>query len=269
MTTDAKREHIQSLAALVAAGAASPQEQRELEELVAGDEEAQAEVRAYGAAAAALAEDLPEVAPPAGALAAIRGRIHKEDGKVIHMAERRRHRVVALAVVAAAAAAVFAFLWLRERDTTGNLRDELATEAARSRREISSSANRAAAAEAELRRMEARLGLVHTPALRLVSMGDDAGSHAKILVDPDGRRWLVVAHELPPAGADKDYQMWIIPRGEGAAPMPAGLLRPGPGGAWEAEVALPPDVDVAMAAISLENKGGVAVPTDVKMIGPL
>jgi hypothetical protein len=60
---------------------------------------------------------------------------------------------------------------------------------------------------------------------------------------------LVVAHELPPAPAGKDYQMWIVPKGEGAAPIPAGLLQRD-GTVMEVEVALPAGVEASAAALA-------------------
>ncbi len=249
--TEHERERLESLAALVGSGAATPQEQRELEAFLEAHPEAADEARAHADAGALLSDELPGVAPPASALAEIRAAIgeateadespQQAGAQIIAIAERRKKLYMATTLVAAAAAIAFAVLW-----------------------------NNALGRAAELQAMRARLGVAESPDLRLVSIGaEDTESHAKILIDPNGRRWLVVAHALPDLPADKDYQMWIIPKGEGAAPVPMGLLEPGPTGLLEVQLEVPADMEPAAAAISLENAGGVEAPTDIKMVGPI
>jgi hypothetical protein len=277
--TEPDRERLETLAALVAGGAATPQEHRELDAFVDAHPEAAAEAKAFADAAAMLAEDIGEVAPPPNALAAIRAAVvagtEREDSprhagaQIIAIAERRKKLAYGVAFVAAAAAAVFAMLWNQAREDAGILDARMWQQAYDARTELAREVGRADQAELELDRMRRHFGVATSPQLRLASVANaERGSHAKILIDPDGRRWLVVAHELPPAPPGKDYQMWIVPKGEGAVPIPAGLLR-ADGDVLQVEVALPPNVDAGAAAISLENAGGVDAPTDVQMIGPI
>ena len=89
----------------------------------------------------------------------------------------------------------------------------------------------------------------------------------KVLVDPENRRWVVMAFDLPPIPSDKDYQLWFMP--EKGDPVSAGLLAPGPGGSQFGTIAIPSDLkNIKGAAISLEPKGGSPKPTDVKAGGP-
>jgi len=91
-----------------------------------------------------------------------------------------------------------------------------------------------------------------------------AGGTVKVFVDPQQRRWLVLAFELPPV-PDKDYQLWFVP--DGGAPISAGLLEPGPDGVLGATPVVPPGVGRVRPAVSLEPRGGSAAPTDVKLVG--
>lgn len=270
-------ERLHELAALAAAGAATAQEERELEALVAGDPQAAREVTGYREAAALLAGELTEVTPPPGgrerllqsidaAPAAARGQ------DVVDLASRRRRSAAAVVVagLAAAAAIVLAILWTREQAEVGRLRQQLAETAQQAAETAQAQRQRADLLASELSAARRRAAFVDSPSLRMATLGEDSGPTVKIFIDPAGERWLVLAYDLPPAGPGRDYQLWAVPDGEGAAPVPVGILRPGPTGALEAEVELPIDLEqIRAAAISLEKAGGVQVPTDVKMIGPV
>lgn len=278
--TEHDRERLESLAALVGSGAATPQEHRELDAFVEAHPESADEAKAYADAGALLSEELADVAPPANALAGIRsaiGEATKSDdspqhagAQIISMADRRKKLYMATTLVAAAAALAFAVLWNGERGQRVVAEDALAQAVQRHRQTTATSRTRLARAEAELESMRKRMGIPDSPDLRLVSMAmkDDTG-HAKILIDPSGRRWLVVAHALPDIPSDKDFQMWIIPKGEDAAPVSMGVLEQGPTGLLEVALDVPPGMEPAAAAISVENKGGVEVPTDIRMVGPI
>ena len=278
--TEHDRERLESLAALVGSGSATPQEQRELDAFVDAHPEAAAQAKLFADAGALLSDDLANVAPPANALARIRTAVAEATAaddspqhagaQIISMAERRKKVYLATTMVAAAAAIAFALLWNGERSQRVVAQDALAQSVHKHRTAMVAARNELARAEAQLEAMRKRMGIPDSPDLRLVglAMTDHAG-HAKILIDPNGERWLVVAHALPDIPSDKDFQMWIIPKGQGVAPVPVGLLKPGPTGLLEVEVEIPAGMDPAMAAISLEKKGGVLAPTDVKMIGPI
>ena len=286
MNSAIDHERAEELAALCAVGAATPEELHELNTLRVQSGDMASLARAYDEVAAALALELPPVAPPPGALGAIRGRIAAApaaggDGSVTSLAERRaraprRRWPQVMAGLAAAAAVTLGVLWTRERQTASELRERVAeaeTATGALQDTLATERRRLAALQLELASAEHRMEHIQSPSLQLATLraGEQPSTpKAKIFIDPDNRRWLVLAYDLPPIDPSRqDYQLWFIPSAEGAAPMPAGLLAPSEEGVYEADVRLPADVDVAHAAISLEKKGGVEVPTDVKMLGPL
>lgn len=281
-------ERADALAALNAAGAATAEEIQELNALCAQSSEIAELVRSYEEAATALAQSLPSVEPPPAALEAIRRRI--VDGpavggtvSVISLDERRARASDArqrwpqiMAVLAAAAALALGVLWTRERQSAADLRAHVAEIEDRSQ-ELSSrlavERRQRAAIETELASTQRRVEHIQSPSLQLATLRASEAPRApsaKVFIDPENRRWLVLAYDLPAIDPTRqDYQLWFIPRIEGSAPMPAGLLAHTGDGVYEAAIEVPSDVDVAQAAISLEKKGGVAVPTDVKMAGPI
>jgi anti-sigma-K factor RskA len=93
--------------------------------------------------------------------------------------------------------------------------------------------------------------------------GPDAGV-ARVLAGAGGRRWLVIALDLPSV-AGHDYQLWFGP--ETGAPVSAGLLRPDLPGVLDAVTTVPATLGRVRPAISLEPSGGSPAPTDVKLVG--
>ena len=285
------RERIEYLAAMVASGAADEAEQAELDALIESDPEAAA---IYAEMEEAMAEvSLSEVMEaPAANLSRIRDQLRTDRASdapkptkaapsggladVISLATRRKLRTMAVVTtVSVAAAAGFAVLWQNERtgaevdrgkvaDNTRRLEDRLA-QATRASQALAQDLSKA---EGELDSARQRLGLVRGADVQLATLKRDDGSGAKIFMDPDGRKWLVYAHQLPDPGPDKDYQLWFVPK-KGGGPIPAGLMQVS-NGVLEAQIQVPGEVpEIGQAAISLEPKGGSKTPTDVQMIGPI
>jgi len=285
------RERLEELAALCAAGAATESEQAEMDALAREDGAAAALLGEYEAGAALLALSLPEVAPPANALAGIvatldAGRSTAEPttskaappgagADIISLAARRRAKfATAVAGVAFAAAAAFALLWFQERGAAGELRARAEGAEAQADKireaandEIDVLARKLSERDTEIKVMSARFEPLRSPSITLTSFADQKGATAKVFVDPEGRRWLVMAHRLPELGADKDYQLWFVPKD--GKPVSGGLLEPGEGGVFTANPTLPADLADVKPAISREPKGGSPQPTDVLMMGDL
>jgi len=273
------RERAEYLAAMVASGAADAEERRELE----ASPEAQQELASMEDAVAELA--LAEThAPPAGGLESLRRAVEggaspqgdEVAAGVISLSDRRKVRLLsAVSVTSLAAAAAFALLWQTGRQELNRARDDASRQAS----ELEASAGQARRLAAALRQdltdtkreldvARERLGLVRGAEVRLATLNTDAGSKAKIFMDPEAQRWLVYAHQLPDPGPNRDYQLWFVPKG-GPAPIPAGLLAPRDG-VLEVQVQVPAGTpEIGQAAISLEPKGGSKSPTDVQMIGPI
>lgn len=287
-------ERAEALAALSAAGAATAEEIQELNALCARSPEIAGLVRSYEQAATALAEGLPPIDPPPGALDEIRRRIADAPAvttaSITSLDERRARARDArqrwpqiMAVLATAAAVALGVLWTRERQTVSALEARVADAMARipeleSRSQelstrLADERRQRVAIETELVSAQRRVEHIQSPSLQLATLRASEAPRApsaKVFIDPENRRWLVLAYDLPPIDPDRqDYQLWYIPRTEGAAPLPAGLLRHTGDGVYEAAIDVPADVEVGHAAISLEKKGGVDVPTDVKMAGPI
>ena len=302
MTAPNHHAQLEDLAALCAAGAATADEKRQLEAILASDPQALVAYREYRDAGALLAEALPPMAPPAGALDAIRQRIASEPAQVarpsdtgapspppatdlpdnvIDLASRRRRTPVIVSSVSVLAAAAMALLWFRESRVTTDLENRLAAESQlrqdavqRERQTLA----RLGDAEGQLQtvgqkldRAEKLAGWLQTPQVSLSTLGkNEKGPRVKIFVDPEKRRWLVYAYELPPI-SDKDYQLWFL-SSDAKAPVSAGVLKRRPDGILVTEIDIPPDLQtIENAAISLEKKGGVASPTmdQIKVSGKL
>lgn len=171
--------------------------------------------------------------------------------KIAELKERRSRVPVAAAWVLAVAAALLLVAGVREWQTAGQLRRELA--AAREE------ASRTARALEEERRWA---GIATSPLAVAVDLAPTtAGSpslRARVTYDPVSRRAVVVcANFSAPAG--KDYQLWGISK-SGAASL--GLVRADTSGhaTLHLENAGDPG-SLAAFAVSLENQGGAPTPT--------
>ncbi len=288
----AERERIEEMAALAAAGGASGTERAELDALAAADPEVRALAREYGDAAALMALALDEPKPPARVLDAVRQRVRGRTpavgapvvdrgggGAPVVPIDSRRGRKPSPAMVAAvavplAAAAAFAVLWVKARGASEEAAGavaELAKKLDEAERRERLAAGAMVAAQNKLEQLQGSFDSLATPHLQL-STAKGATPDAptiKVLIDPENRRWVVMAFDLPPIPSDKDYQLWFMP--EKGDPVSAGILGPGPGGSQFGTIAIPPDLkNIAGAAISLEPKGGSPKPTkdQIKAGGP-
>jgi len=281
----AERERIEELAALAAAGGATGSERAEVDALAAADPEVRALVREYGDAASLMALALAEPVPPARVLDSVRQRMRGRtpvgtpvvdrpgSAPVVPIGSARRKpsaTLIAAVAVPLAAAAVFAFLWMRERGANDEVADILAglekkLDEAERRERLAAGAM--VAAQKKVEQLEGSLQSLATPHLELATARAAPDQPTiKVLIDPENRRWVVMAFDLPPIPSDKDYQLWFMP--EKGDPVSAGLLAPGPGGSQFGSIAIPPDLKkINGAAISLEPKGGSPKPTEVKAGG--
>jgi anti-sigma-K factor RskA len=293
----AERERIEELAALAAAGGATGTERAELDALAAADPEVRALAREYGDAAALMALALDEPKPPARVLDAVRQRVRgrtpvlgaqtvpssmperRGGGAPVVPIESRRGRkpsptMVAAVAIPLAAAAAFAVLWVKARGASEEAAGavaELAKKLDEAERRERLAAGAMVAAQKKVDQLQGSFDSLATPHLQLATVPaakpDDPT--IKVLVDPENRRWVVMAFDLPPVPSDKDYQLWFMP--EKGDPVSAGILAPGPGGSQFGTIPIPPDLkNIKGAAISLEPKGGSPTPTkdQIKAGGP-
>jgi anti-sigma-K factor RskA len=73
---------------------------------------------------------------------------------------------------------------------------------------------------------------------------------------------VFVANHLTQLEPGKTYELWLIPSGKGAKPIPAGTFNPDSQGRVTKLIAsLPKDVDVAAVGVTVERAGGSDTPT--------
>jgi anti-sigma-K factor RskA len=280
MNTD--RERLEYLAAMVAAGAASSDEENELQGLIHQDPAAAAEMQSFNDAMAEVALHRDFAPAPESVLQGIERQIgtHTRDSgaDIISLAARRKLRLwQGSTAVGIAAAAALALLLVRQRGANDDLSAKMATVnrvlQQRSTEYNDLSRQYVEQIEGQKRQLgEAtkRLGVLESASVQLATLRpEESGPTVKIFMDPEEKRWLVFAFDLPEV-ANKDYQLWFVPEGEGAAPVPAGLMKLRGDGSFFTETIVPSDIGtVIAAAISLEPKGGSKTPTEVKVSGHL
>lgn len=239
------RDDLDAAAALAVLGLADSDD---LALLAGAGPDGDAARRAMADTAAALAFTLPPITPPP--FASIAARLPAATVTPL----RRTALPWALTATTAIAAAALAILWLGARSDATTARTSAAIALAGARD----------ACRRDLAAYDTRLATITSPRLQLATVRGAAGGTAKVFIDPDQRRWLVLAFELPPV-PDKDYQLWFVP--DGGAPISAGLLAPGPDGVLGATPAIPSGLGKVRPAISLEPRGGSRTPTEVKLVG--
>lgn len=191
-----------------------------------------------------VAELLAHAAPVAELGAALRARVLAAAGSHAPLGRRPRSRAVvpwlatAAALVAAAGAGVAAY-----RAATGN-----------------------AALASRLDAQDSTLAALTGPRVHVVSLAaPDGGSPAaRVFWNHERNVFLVMAFRLPPAPAERTYQLWAI--AEGRAPVSMGTFNTGPGG--HASTILPVDAAVtalgtiALCGLTEEPLGGSPQPTE-------
>ena len=90
------------------------------------------------------------------------------------------------------------------------------------------------------------------------------GAHARLALDPNTGRAMLLAYNLPPAPAGKAYQLWFI---AGNKPLPGTVFTPDANGHAEVRDQAPAEGrDAAIFAVTLEPSSGVSAPTGDKYL---
>jgi anti-sigma-K factor RskA len=253
----------EELAAVYAAGALDGQDLAIFQaHLAQGCRECEMVLAEYRDALMAVAEDLRET-PPARVRQALLARVRQESGRAPRMPTRARSwaafRWVASVAVAAGlmAAVISGFVSSRYEARLG----QMAREAATLRERLDQMAREAATLADETALQRQIVALLAEPATRVVALSGLAPSpeaQARMIWH-DRAGGVLLAAGLPPAPADKTYELWAIASGK---PIPAGLFLVGAEGSGNLQVkplAGTPKVDVF--AVTLEPAGGVPAPT--------
>jgi hypothetical protein len=256
-------------------------------EHVAGCAECQAELAAYGATAAFLADAVPatplapdrrarvrarllaravaDAAPAAATPPTLvaAGRPRQESA-----AARARRRWGASAWLAAAATIAFVAAGAgllrvaRERDA---LRAALAAADARDAVRADSLRTLAAATTEQRRMLDALTG-PNVAVMELTAAGTQEPM-ARMFWDRASNRWTMIAHHMPKPPAGKTYQLWLVTKD---ARISAGTFEPGPTGdvMMQADYALEPSALQAIA-VTEEPAGGMPQPTGRMVISTI
>lgn len=122
--------------------------------------------------------------------------------------------------------------------------------------------------EEERDKLQAVFRFLQEPQTKQVDFGDPqtAPPRGNIYLHPS-LGVLLIAANLPPLEANQTYQMWLIPKGEGAAPQPAGTFQSAGSQPENSAVhILPQAIDtpgLAAIAVSIEPAGGSPTPTRI------
>lgn len=156
---------------------------------------------------------------------------------------------------AAAAAVVIAFL----SGTAMSRRYQ--SEAADLRQQLQAQKEELVRLEQQFRRTRDTIMLVRSPGSKVIDLQgqeDLAGSAARVFWDVRRGSWRLYADNLPPAGAGKTYQLWLV---TAQAKISAGVFDPASEEA-SGSVAVPADAgSVVAAAVTPEPEGGSPQPT--------
>ena len=107
------------------------------------------------------------------------------------------------------------------------------------------------------------IAILTSPSNRVIDLagqGTNKQASARIVVNPQEKRWVIYVRDLPPASADKTYQLWFVPKS--GNPISAVVFNTQANGVIEIEVPLPADLpELQAAAVTTEPAGGVPQPT--------
>ncbi|HET7433654.1 MAG TPA: anti-sigma factor [Thermoanaerobaculia bacterium] len=251
-------DEIESIAALDAIGAATPEEQGLFAEHVRDCLSCRRARDEYAEAATLLARDLAPVAPPAALRDAIVGAVDEDDEE-----ETRERGPRINPWWLATAATLFLALWgWREIGIRVTRTDNASKQAEIARLEEE---NRLLAQKNEKLSSEmTSLSAAGTRTIALVGKEVAPSASARVFLEPERRRAIVFFHNLPPNAGDKSYQLWII-RADQPAPMSAGVFDVTESGSASLTVEnLPVETEMKALAVTLEPKGGAAQPTNTR-----
>lgn len=247
-------EHYESIAALDAIGAATPDEANSLVAHLPSCPDCRRARDEYGEAASLLSRDLDPVAPPPQ----LRDRIFAavENDNIVDARDRFNSSRWWMA-----AAVVFLALWGWRELSVRVTREKIHSSEAEIRRltgqnQILSARNEKLSAEM------ASLASRDTRTIALTGQQVSPSASAKVFLEPQQRRAVVFFYNLPANAADKSYQLWIL-RGDQPKPQSAGVFDVTQSGAASISIEnLPLATEIKGLAVTLEPKGGVAQPTN-------
>jgi anti-sigma-K factor RskA len=260
-------DEVKEQAGLYALGALSQHEARAFEaHLRGGCDLCELELREFEEVVGLIGLEAPEVAPPPNLKQALFKRIAEEPIQ----APRQPLRPVSIpparvtpapgptrTILPWAVAACLAILatgaFIQWRQSNANI--------AAVRAQTEQLQQELARGQAKLEEQEQEIGVLATPGSAVIALAgqkEHPDSKGIVYWNKRDNRWVVAA-DLAPAPAGKQYQLWFI---TGAGPQSAGTFNTDADGHGFSVVALPPNATgIAAAAITLEPQGGSEKPT--------
>ena len=243
-------DDLQERASLYAAGAMTDSERAEYARHLQEDQctVCQAEVKELQSAISYFAFTLPQSSPSP----AVKTRLMEQarNSAPVMQRSRRGFRWIQWLSAAAALAAIAVAMVLSRTNT--DLRHE--ADLLRSR---------IAQLEVQLAGQQNTIATLTSSGVRVVDLagqGSTVQASGRIFWDQQQKRWLFSVRNLPPAPADKNYQLWFVPKS--GNPRSATVFNTAADGSLSIEVAVPDEItELKAAAVTTEPLGGLPQPT--------
>ena len=246
-------EDFEAIAALDAIGAATADEESALREHLSSCIPCRRARDEFAEAAALMAKDLEPVAPPGD----VRERVFED---VAPVEDEREARGFFSRWGLATAATIFLALWGWREIGIRAMREHARSQQADierlddERRVLELQRDKLASAVASL-------AAANTQTISLTGAKMSPSAAAKVFMDSDKHRAVVVFANLPDCPNDKSYQLWII-RGDQPKPQSAGVFDVEKGNATITIENLPVMTEIKGLAVTMEPRGGVEQPTN-------
>ena len=245
-------EDFEAIAALDALGAAGADEAAALRQHLSSCLPCRRARDEFAEATALMAKDLEPVAPPSD----VRERVFEEVTPVGVEEERKSFSRWGLA----AAATLFLALWGWREIGIRVMREHVRSQQA----DIQRLADEKVVLELQREKLAAAvasLASANTQTIALTGAQMSPSASAKVFMDSDKHRAVVVFANLPKCPSDKSYQLWII-RGDQPKPQSAGVFDVDKGNATITVENLPVMTEIKGLAVTMESRGGVEQPTN-------
>jgi anti-sigma-K factor RskA len=247
-------DDFESIAALDAIGAATADEVRVLAEHLSSCLTCRRARDEFSEAATLLALDLEPVAPPADVRERVLGTVAEDDFEDTPQSRGRTRWWLATA------ATLFLALWGWREMGIRVAREHVRSQQA----EIERLTDEKHVLEAQRAKLAAAVASLAAPATQTIALTGQQMSpsaSARVFMDPDKHRAVVVFANLPQCPTDKSYQLWII-RGDQPKPQSAGVFEVDHGGATITIDNLPVMTEMKALAVTMENRGGAPQPSN-------
>ena len=252
-------EEFESIAALDAVGAATPDEVRSLEQHLLSCESCRRARDEFAEAATLLAQELEPVAPPPEVREHVVETIAEEDAIEDNVVDANRRFMNPWWL--ATAATLFLALWGWREFGIRVVRENLRSQQARIE-ELKNENSLLRDQKEKLSLEMSSLASADTRTIALSGQQISPSASARVFLEPGKRRALVFFQNLPSNPKDKSYQLWII-RADQPRPQSAGVFDVTDHGNASIVIEnLPLSTEMKALAVTLEPRGGVEQPTN-------